>query len=98
MKKRLLCMLLATFLILSLMPTTVLAAGTVTVSDFDSLNSALKTSATGTTVKLGGDISFYISILTPVSLILDLNGHTLTYTGTDAEQKTLKRGIFFTGS
>jgi len=97
MKKRLLSMALVLCMILTLLPTSALAANTVTVNDYDSLKTALTSSASGTTVQLGGDISFPTSIVTANSLTLDLNGHTLTFTGTDPEKKGLMIGIRFTG-
>ncbi len=95
--KRILSMLLVVCMLLTPLPS-VAAGNTVGVSDYNSLKSALTSSAAGTTVKLDSDISFSETITAPSSLTLDLNGHTLTFTGTDIEKKVLMTGIFFTGS
>lgn len=97
MKKRILSILLVVCMVLTPLPSTAVG-NTVAVSDSTSLKSALTSSASGTIVQLTGDISFVDTITVPSSLTLDLNGHTLTYTGTDTAKKLLMRGIIFTGS
>ncbi len=95
--KRILSMLLLVCMVLTPLPSAA-AGSTVVVSDATSLKSALTSSASGTIVQLAGDISFAETITVPSSLTLDLNGRTLTYTGTDSEKKLLMVGILFTGS
>ncbi len=91
-------MALALCMTIGLLPMTAMAANTVTVTDYDSLQSALTSSADSTIVQLSGDFSYSDTIITSKALTLDLNGHTLTYTGTDTEKKLLMIGIRFTGT
>ena len=95
--KRILSMLLVVCMVLTPLPSSA-AGNTVEVSDAASLKSALTSSASGTIVRLASDISFADTITVPSSLTLDLNGRTLTFTGTDSEKKLLMVGILFTGS
>lgn len=97
MKKRILSMLLVVCMVLTPLPAAA-AGSTVGVSDYNSLKSALTTSAAGTIIQLTGDISFSESITVSSSLTLDLNGHTLTFTGTDIEKKVMMNAFFFNGS
>ena len=97
MKKRILSILLVVCMVLTPLPSTAVG-NTVLVSDYNSLKSALTSSAGGTIVQLTGDISFAETITVPSSLTLDLNGHTLSFTGSDPLKKSLLRGIAFTGS
>ncbi len=96
--KRILSLLMVICLLLGPLPSSAGSANTVTASDYESLRVALTTSPNGTVVQLSGSFSFSISITVTNSLILDLNGHSLTFTSTDPEQKTLICGIVFNGS
>ena len=96
--KRILCLLLVVCMLLTPIPSVALPVNSVSVADYNSLRTALTTSANGTIVQLNGSFSFSNSITVTNSLILDLNGHTLTFTGTDPERKLLISGILFTGS
>ncbi|MDD3349949.1 MAG: hypothetical protein PHC40_03720, partial [Eubacteriales bacterium] len=95
--KRILSMLLVVCMVLTPLPSAA-AGNTVVVSDSTSLKSALTSSPSGTIVQLTGDISFAETITVPNNLTLDLNGRSLTFTGTDSEKKLLMVGIFFNGS
>lgn len=95
--KRILSMLLVVCMVLTPLPSSA-AGNTVVVSDVTTLKSALTSSASGTIVQLASDISFAETITVPSSLTLDLNGRTLTFTGTDTAKKSLITGILFTGS
>lgn len=97
MKKRILSILMVVCMVVTPLPSTAVG-NTVLVSDYNSLKSALTSSAGGTIVQLAGDISFAETITVPSSLTLDLNGHTLSFTGSDPVEKSLLRGITFTGS
>lgn len=97
MKNRILSILMVVCMVLTPLPSTAVG-NTVLVSDYNSLKSALTSSAGGTIVQLASDISFAETITVPSSLTLDLNGNTLSFTGSDPVKKSLLRGITFTGS
>ena len=96
--KSILSILMVVSMLFSLLPTTVWASSGVSVSDYESLKSALISSANGTTVQLNADITYGQSIEVSKNITLDLNGRTLTFEGTDENKKSLVTGIAFNGS
>ena len=85
MKKRFLSILMAAAMVLSLLPASALAAegATVTVAAGDDLVSAITGAGDGATITLSGDVTVSTPIVINKSLTLDLNGHTLIYSGTE---------------
>ena len=83
MKKRFLSILMAAAMVLSLLPASALAAegATVTVATGDDLVSAITGAEDGATITLSGDVTVSTPIVINKSLTLDLNGHTLIYSG-----------------
>ncbi|NLU52057.1 MAG: hypothetical protein GXX10_04225 [Clostridiaceae bacterium] len=99
MAKKILSILLSACMLLTMMPVTVMAEATEILVDGTSysldstgLQSAIETAADGDTVRLGGDIDLgtsgvTVSSSTEKSIYLDLNGYTITYSGTDSAVK-----------
>jgi hypothetical protein len=97
MTKRILSLLLVACMLFTMMPTTVAAEATEIVVDGTSyalntagLQAAINFATDGNTVRLDGDIdlgTIGVSSDTEKSIILDLNGHTITYSGTDSAVK-----------
>lgn len=83
MKKRVLTLLMSLCFVIGLLPCVALAAETSSVTTEANLKAAI---AQGGTVTLGGDINLteVLTVSNNVTVVLDLNGHTLTQTGTKA--------------
>lgn len=93
MTKRILSILLAACMFLTMMPVTVMAEATEIVVDGtnysldkDGLQEAINGAPNGCTVRLGGNINLVndgvaVSSGTEKSIYLDLNGYTITYSG-----------------
>ena len=82
MKKRMLSIVMALAMILSLLPVTTLAAETP-VSNGEDLLSAIESAESGDTIILGADVEVSLpSFVAKKTLVIDLGGNTLTMTNT----------------
>ncbi len=102
MQKRLLTIVLVIALMLTLLPSTVLAAGAVySVSDPSQLQDALNSIQDGDTIELAADFEYpYPISVNGMTITFQLNGHTLNVTASYGEAALLVEGygrMFLTG-
>lgn len=101
MKKRMLCLVLAFCMTVTMLPTATFAAGKIihpTANTLDALYNAFTQAQSGDTIQLTQDISTAAELLRrlPISraVTLDLNGHTISYHG-KGNNMNERSGLFY---
>lgn len=101
MKKRMLCLVLAFCMTVTMLPTATFAAGKIihpAANTLDALYNAFTQAQSGDTIQLTQDISTAAELLRriPISraVMLDLNGHTISYHG-KGNNMNERSGLFY---